>query len=441
MTEGSISGKLLRFAFPIFLGNLFQQLYNIVDSWVVGNYVGAEALASVSSAGSLIFLLTGFVNGVFVGASVIIARLVGERKADDLSEAVHTTIAFGFAAGIFLTVFGMVLSPWMLKLMGTPASVMPNSVLYFRLYFAGGLGIVMYNTCMGIFQAVGDSRHPLQYLIVASMINVVLDWLFVAIFGFGIAGAAVATVISQFVSAGLGFFKLMASENAYAIRFQSIRLIPAKLVSILKMGIPTGVQNSVIAFANVIVQTHINAFGAVAMAGCGSYIKIEGFVFLPIISFSVALTTFIGQNLGAGEFDRAKRGARFGIVAGVLSSEAIGVMMYIFAPYLIALFSREPDVIHYGVMQTRVEALFFCVLAVSQCIAGILRGAGRTTVPMIVMLTCWCVIRITYIVTAMHFVHDVRVVFWAYPLTWTLSAIWFGLYLKRANWMQAPAIS
>jgi len=437
LTEGKISKKIIFFAMPIFLGNLFQQLYNVVDSLVVGNFLGKDALAAVSSSGSLIFLIVGFINGIFVGAGVIIARYFGAKNMKDLSIAVHTTIAFGIIAGIIVTALGMGLSPWMLRMMGTPDDVLPDSIMYFQLYFAGGIGIVMYNACMGIFQAVGDSRHPLYYLIIAAIINVVLDLLFVAVLGFGIGGAAIATVISQFVSAILGFVKLLRVDGEHRIQINQIRIQRNMLARILKMGIPTGVQNSVIGFANVIVQSNINNFGSIAMAGCGSYSKLEGFAFLPITSFSVALTTFIGQNLGAKQFERVKKGARFGILSGVLLAETVGIVLWIFAPVLIGFFNNQPEVIEFGVMQSRTEALFFCLLAFSHCLAGILRGAGKSTIPMFVMLVCWCVIRITYITIMVRIIPDIRVIFWAYPLTWFLSSISFLIYYKKADWLHS----
>jgi putative MATE family efflux protein len=437
LTEGKISKKIILFAMPIFLGNLFQQLYNIVDSLVVGNVLGKDALAAVSSSGSLIFLIVGFISGIFVGAGVIIARYFGAKNMEELSVAVHTTIAFGLIAGVLVTVAGMGLTPWMLKMMGTPEDVLPNSIMYFRLYFAGGLGIVMYNTCMGIFQAVGDSRHPLYYLIISAITNVVLDLLFVAVLGFGIGGAALATVISQFVSATLAFVKLLRVDGVHQVHIKKIRLHRTMLVSILKMGIPTGVQNSVIAFANVIVQSNINQFGSVAMAGCGSYSKLEGFAFLPITSFSVALTTFIGQNLGAKQYERAKKGARFGIITGVMLAETVGILLWILAPVLIRFFNSQPDVISFGVTQARTEALFYCLLALSHCLASILRGAGKSSVPMIVMLVCWCVIRITYITIMVNVIPDIRVIFWAYPLTWSLSSITFLFYYKKVDWIHS----
>lgn len=435
VTEGKISKKILLFALPIFLGNLFQQLYNIVDSLVVGNFVGDKALAAVTSSGSLIFLITGFIMGIFVGAGVIIARYYGAKDMQQVQTAVHTTIAFGFLAGALITLIGMTFTPTMLRMMGTPKDVFPESIKYFRLYFAGGIGMVMYNTCMGIFHAVGDSRHPLMYLIMSASLNAVLDLLFVGVFHMGVEGAAIATVIAQFTSATLGFVKLLRVDGVHRVEIKKIRIQKDMLVRILKMGIPTGVQNSVIGFANVIVQSNINAFGSIAMAGCGSYTKLEGFAFLPITSFSMSLTTFISQNIGAAKFDRVKKGARFGIISGVVLAESVGIILWIFAPVLIGLFNKSGDVISYGVMQMRTESLFYCLLSLAHCLSGILRGAGKTSVPMIVMLVCWCLIRISYITIMVKVIPDIRVIFWAYPLTWFLSCICFLVYYYRVDWI------
>jgi len=254
---------------------------------------------------------------------------------------------------------------------------------------------------------------------------------------FGIGGAAIATTISQFLSAILGFVKLTKVDDVHKLYIRKIKIDSKMLTSLLKMGFPTGVQNSVIAFANVIVQSSINQFGSVAMAGSGSYTKLEGFAFLPITSFSVALTTFIGQNLGAKKYDRARQGARFGIIAGMSLAEAIGLLIWIFAPALIGIFNSDPEVIEAGVLRSRVTSLFFFLLALSHCLAGILRGAGKTKIPMYVMLISWCVIRITYITIMVKIIPDIRVVFWAYPLTWSISSIAFIIYYKKANWLEA----
>ncbi len=437
MTEGKISKKIVLFALPVFLGQLLQQLYNIVDSIVVGRVVGSDALAAVSSSGSLIFLMVGFIQGLFIGAGVIIGKRFGAKDYDKVRVAVHTAVAFAFIAGLILIVAGIGITPTLLRLMKTPADVMPSSVAYFRVYFIGGLFIVMYNACCGIFQAMGDSRHPLYYLMASAVTNIILDLIFVAGLKMGVKGAAAATVISQFLAASLALLKLTRVEGAHRLVIKEIKIDPDTLKQELGLGLPTGVQNSVIAIANVIVQSNINAFGDIAMAGCGSYFKLEGFAFLPITAFSAALTNFISQNLGARKFDRVKAGARFGIFMGVGIAELIGIIFYIFCPVLLTMFSSESDVIAYGISQARTETLFYCLLALSHCMAGILRGAGKTKVPMFVMLACWCLIRITYITIAVRLFPVITTVFTAYPLTWSLSSILFVIYYFKADWVHS----
>lgn len=435
MTDGPILKRIITFAVPIFLGNLFQQLYNTADSLIVGNFIDKTALAAVSSSGSLIFMLVGFFSGISIGAGVVISRYFGARDTQNVQKAVHTTVAFGLVAGVLLTAIGVPLSQQILRWMGTPANVLPQSTLYFRVYFSGVLASMMYNIATGILQAVGDSFHPLLYLIASSALNVVLDLLFVAVFGWGVGSAALATVLSQVVSAVLAFWRLTHVSGEYRVELRKVRFHRDTLREVISMGIPTGVQNSIIGFANVIVQTNINKFHDTAVAGCGAYAKIEGFAFLPITCFSLALTTFIGQNLGAKQYARAKRGAKLGCLCSVGLAEVIGLTIFLAAPYLISAFNRDAQVVAYGTQQARTEALFYCMLAFSHCIAGTMRGAGKATVPMLVMMFCWCIFRITYITVVLHFLHNIGVIFWAYPITWTLSSIIFFLYFRKADWL------
>lgn len=434
MTEGTIWKILVRFAFPLLLGGLFQQLYNAVDAWVVGKFCGDNALAAVASSGSLCFLLVGFFQGVFLGGSVIISNRYGAQDRDGVDKAVHTTVFFSLIMGIAISVLGVIYTPTILRWMGTPDNVMPNSVLYFRIYCGGLLALVLYNTATGIFQALGDSRRPLYYLIISSLANVVLDILFVAVLNWGVAGAALATVLGQLLSAVLAFAYLMSGKFVVRVRLNAIRPDRHTFSQVLRLGLPGGVQNSVIAIANVVVQSNINAFGDSAMAGCGSYSKVEAFVFLPITSLAMAMTTFIGQNLGAGKGDRAKQGARVGTWMTVLCSELIGVTVFLLAPQLIGLFSDTPEVLAFGVRQARVEALFYCLLGFTHGCAAVLRGAGRSVTPMVVLLTVWCVFRIIYITVFVALVPDITVVFSAYPVTWAISSILFFIAVKRRDW-------
>ena len=435
MTTGSIWKHLITFAVPVFLGNLCQQLYNTADSVIVGKYVGKEALAAVSSSGNLIFMMTGFFTGLFMGAGVIVAQYFGAKNFKRVEATVHTDIAFAAVCGVLLTLLGVFLTPTLLTWMRTPADVLPTSILYFRLYFLGSLFTALYNAGMGILQAVGDSRSPLIYLVIASVTNVVLDLLFVGGMDMGVAGAAIATVISQAISAVLCIRKLLRSDGPYRLVPRRIRFDMAQLKKITGQGISSGVQNSIIAIANVVVQSNINTFGSDAMAGCGSYSKVEGFVFLPITAFAMALTTFIGQNLGAGQYERAKKGSRLGILCSMGMAEIIGVLLFFLAPYAMRLFNDDPAVIAVGVRQSQVESLFFCFLAFAHGVSAVMRGAGRAKMPMFTMLGCWCILRVSYITLALRWWPDISTIFWAYPITWSVSCIVFLLYYLKADWV------
>lgn len=435
LLEGPIWKGIVSFAIPLFLGNLFQQLYNTVDSLIVGNFLGSDALAAVSSSGSLIFLLVGFFNGIAMGAGVVISKYFGAKDYENLKKAVHTDVAFGLAAGVILTVIGMLLAPQILVLMGTPKTVLPNSIVYFRTYFAGSLAFVMYNIVMGILQAVGDSKHPLYYLIFSSIVNVALDLLFVGVFHWGVGAAAAATAISQAASSVLCFIRLVRTKDVYQVTIREIRFHPHILKQIIHIGLPSGLQNSLISIGNIVVQTNINKFGVMAVAACGVYSKIEGFAFLPITCFAMSLTTFIGQNLGARQYDRAKKGARFAIICSVSLAELVGVIVFCLMPYFAAAFDNTPEVVAIATRQAHTEALFFFLLSFSHCIAGIMRGAGKSTVPMFTMLASWCIIRITYITITVHFIPKIQVIFWAYPLTWSISSVIFLIYFLKADWI------
>ena len=435
LTEGSIAKNIIKFAIPMFIGNLFQQLYNVADSLVVGNFLGGAALAAVTSTGSLIFLLVGFFNGTAMGAGVIIARFFGAKDHENVKKAIHTDLAFGILCGAIMTLVGVIFAPQILTLMDTPEDVFVQSVLYIRIYFLGSIAVVLYNVCMGIMQAVGDSRHPLYYLIFSSVVNILLDLLFNGVFKLGVEYAALATIISQLLATLMCLWRLTGKSQTYRVELRKIGFDKDLLKQIVGIGLPSGLQNSIISIANVVVQANINAFGSAAMAGCGAYFKIEGFVFLPITCFSMALTTFIGQNLGAKQYDRAKKGAAFGIFCSITLAEVIGILVYFFMPRLILLFNAEADVVNYGILQAHTESLFYFLLAFSHIVAGIMRGAGKSTVPMFVMLGCWCIFRITYVTIITSIIPTIQVVFWAYPITWSLSSVVFLIYLLKADWI------
>lgn len=434
MTEGSISKNLIKFAIPLFLGNLFQQLYNTADSLIVSNRLGAEALGSVSATAMLIFLLIGFFQGLSLGAGVLISQFFGAEDIRNMRRAVHTNLLFSFFVGILLSVVGVLASPLLLRLMDTPESIYRGALEYIQVYFAGALSMVMYNACMSVMQAVGDSKHPLYYLIISSICNVVLDILFIAGLGWGVWSAAFATVISQFISVFLCLFRLLRAKDESRISFKELRFDFRMLGMIIRYGLPSAVQNSIIALANVVVQSNINHFGDMAVAGCGAYSKIEGFAFLPITSFTAAISTFVGQNIGGKKFDRAKKGAMLGVGSSVLIAEIIGVLFFIFAPLLIMAFTRDSEAVAFGVDKARVCALFYCLLAASHGISAVLRGAGKATVPMLTMLAIWCVIRVSFLFVMVPITESIAVVNWVYPLTWFLSTVVLTIYYLKADW-------
>ena len=435
LTEGSIPKKIIRFAIPLFLGNLFQQMYNMADSLIVGNFLGDEALASVTSTGSLIFLLVGFFNGTAMGAGVVIGRYFGAKDYEKLKRAVHTDVAFGVIAGILMTIIGVCFTPVILQWMGTPADVFPKSVAYLRMYFCGSIASIMYNICMGILHAIGDSKHPLYYLIFSSCVNIVLDLVFCGAFRLDVEFAALATVISQFLSVVFCMYRLTRVKDVYQIQLKEIRIDPMMIKQIINIGLPSGVQNSIISIANIVVQSNINAFGTAAMAGCGSYSKLEGFGFLPITCFTMALTTFVSQNLGAKEYERVKKGTVFGVGCTMFLAETMGILIFVLAPHVIGIFGGGPDAIAYGVLQAKTVTLFYFLLAFSHAAAAIMRGVGKSTVPMYVMLIAWCAIRITYITLVGTLFDNIQLIFMAYPITWTISSAIFLVYLLKGNWM------
>ena len=438
LTSGSISGAILRFALPLFLGQLLQQCYNMADAWVIGNFANNNAFAAVSSGGSLTFLIVGFFNGIGIGGGVVIARYFGAQDRANTQKAIHAAFTFGLLASAIATAAGLLLVPKLLVLMGTPAEVLPYSLQYFRVYFGGVTTIVLYNMCMAIMQAQGDSLRPLYYLFVSSITNVVLDLVFVAVFRWDVTGAAVATVIAQGVSVAL-CLRRMCREPVEHLRlnFRLLRWDKEMMARIIRQGLPTGIQNAVISLGNVVIQSNINSFGAYAMSGQGAYAKIEGFAFLSVTAMSMTLPTFVSQNLGAGDVSRAKKGAVFGAITAMVVAEITGLLLYLFIPQLLLLFISTPEAIAYGIIHARVVSLFFCMLALAHCSAGILRGCGKSTVPMVIMLGCWCVLRCVYVTIILKFIHEFRMISWAYPLTWTVSCILFVFYLARLDWNKA----
>lgn len=440
MTSGVIWKELLLFSIPLLLGNLFQLLYNTVDSIVVGNFVGHQALAAVGASTPLINMLIGFFMGVAAGAGVLVSRFFGARKLEELHIAVHTFVAFTFLFGVLMMVAGITLTPLFLQWMGTPADIMDMAVLYLRIYFLGIIPTMLYNSGAGILQAVGDSRRPLCFLTVASVLNIILDLVFVIQLNMGVAGVAWATLIAQTVSCILVAVTLLRSKESYQIIPKKIRIDKPMLMQIVRLGIPSGLQQMIVSFSNVLVMSYVNRFGSAAIAGFSSANKFDNFLGLPVNSFMLAITTFVGQNMGANQIERVKKGITTCIFMGIGIVIAIGIPAYLFSDLCIRMFSQEADVIYYGSWMMRTLVPFYSILNVAQVLTGAVRGTGNTTVPMLVNVFYYCIIRQVFLAVAMMFVNSIVVVFWSYPLTWTLSAVTLFLYYQRGTWLKHSGV-
>lgn len=435
MTSGPIWKEMILFSIPLLIGNLFQQLYNTVDSVVVGNYVGYDALAAVGASAPLGNLIIGLFMGISAGAGILVSRYFGAKKDEDLRDTVHTFYLFSLIVGVALTFIGYFLSPIVLQLLGTPDSVLKEAVVYLQIYFIGILGLVIYNTGSGILRAVGDSKRPLVYLIISSIINVVLDLVFVLQFNMGIEGVAYATLIAQGVSAILVSIHLFTTLDVYGMKVKSLTLHPSKLKEIVRLGIPTGIQQMVVSFSNVIVQGYINGFGGYAVAGFTAANKFNSILSLPTDTFSLTMTTFTGQNLGANRKDRVSDGLSFLMKLTFVILIVMGIPTFIAAPQLISLFSSEPEVIQYGVKMLHIMIPFYPVLAITMLLSGALRGSGLTMVPMVIMVFSFTIARQLFLFFAMQISHSVDWVYWSYSVTWTLSTLLTYWYHKKSNWL------
>ena len=441
LTSGSISKSIIFFAFPIFIGNLFQQLYMVVDTIVLGRYVNKEALAAITSCGPLIFLLVGLFSGIFIGVGVVISKFFGAKDIINVKKAIHTTVAFALICSLILTIIGYFLTPQFLLWMKTPESVIDEATSYIQIYFLGISALVLFNSASGILQALGDSKRPLYFLIIASILNIILDLYFVIELNLGTKGVALATIISQGISAILSYRILFITNDIFKISIKEIKLDFNILKQFLLIGIPSGIQNSVISIANVFVQSSINIFGPIAMAGNGSMMRIQGFAFIPVTSFAMAMTTFTSQNIGACEFLRVKKGAKFGLLTAAILAQSLGILIYFYAPTLMRIFTENQAVIEIGILKATITNFLFFQLAISHTMAGIYRGAGKSIIPMIVMLLFWCLFRVSYITIMLNFFNDIKIVFSAYPITWSLSAIIFIIYFFKGKWLNNNKLS
>lgn len=435
MTEGSVGKNILFFSIPLLIGNLFQQLYNTADSVIAGNFIGKEALAAVGSSNSLINLIIGLFIGIATGAGVIIAQYYGAGDKQKMEWAVHTSILISVIGGVILTVVGVLLTPVLLRLMGTPSEVMPSSITYLQIYFMGSVFNIVYNMGAGILRGVGDSRRPLYYLCITSAVNIVLDLLFVAVLHMGVSGTALATVLSQVISAALVIWTLMKDDDIYRLHLKKLRIDVRMMGRILNLGIPSGLQSAIISFSNVVVQANINSFGSDAMAGTSSYMKIDGFAILPIMSFGMAAMTFTGQNIGAGRLDRVKKGGIQTVVISEIYCILISAVLLIFGNQVLRIFSSDPAVNANGYLMLRTLVPFYWMLALVQALTGVFRGAGKALASMLIMVGSMVGIRMIWVNIMTPLYPKLDTVLWGYPVSWIAAVIAVLLYMWKGNWL------
>ncbi len=432
MTQGSIWQHLVRFSVPMALGLLFQQLYNTVDTVVVGQFVGQHAQAAVGSTGSIINTVVGFCAGLATGASVVISQRYGAHDRQGLGKAVHTTIALTFIVSLIATLVGQAIIDPMLRFMQTPEEVMGESHTYLSIYFAGITGILFYNMGSGILKAVGDSRRPLLFLIFSALLNTALDLLFVLAFGMGVDGVAYATILSQIVSALLILVTLTREERDYGLRWKELRIDRESLRNILKIGMPSSVQSAITAFSNVFVQSYINYFGSACMAGYGIYNKVDAFALIPVQAISMSSTTFVGQNWGAEQKKRAREGVRTATLMSLASTVILGLMVFVLARPLLFIFSPKEEVVAFGERFIRIVTPFYITICFNQIYAGALRGIGDATMPTVIMLASFVVFRQIYLAVTKALGAGFLAVALAYPMGWIMCSTLLIIRLSRS---------
>ena len=434
MTQGSITRHLINFALPLMAGNLFQQLYNMVDTWVVGNYVSNEAFSAVGTVTPIINTLIGFFLGLSSGAGVVISQYYGAQRHEKVRQAVHTSMVLTLLLGVVFTAAGILMTPLMLRLMKTPAEVAPDQTTYLTIYFAGVMGLLVYNMGSGILRAVGDSRRPFYFLLVSAVLNTGLDLLFVLRFGMGVEGVAYAPVIAQGVSAVLTLWVLLRAEGSIRLELRALRMTWSVLRQIVAVGIPAALQMAITAFSNVFVQGYINYFGADCMSGWTAYTKVDQLVVLPVQSIAMAGTTFVGQNLGVGDTTRAKRGVRTSLWLSVAVTAVLLVPVLLFAPDLTAFFNSKAEVVEYGALLLRLLSPFYFFFCINQVYSAALRGAGNSQVPMWIMLGSFVVFRQIYLYITANFIsNEIIPIALSYPAGWFVCSVATLIYYRHCR--------
>lgn len=436
ITEGVIWKQLLLFFFPILLGSFFQQMYNTVDTIILGRFAGTLALAAVGSTGSFVNLLFGFFVGVASGATVVLAQFCGAKNGKGMHDAVHTGMALAIISAVIITVVGIAAAPMVLGMMKVPENVYGDALTYIRIFFSGMLALVVYNVGSGILRALGDSRRPLYFLIVSCVANIALDLLFVAVFRMGVAGAAIATVISQVISACLVVICLMRQKGAGRLKIRDIRLEMSVLKGILHIGIPGGLQSVMYAVSNMIIQTAINGFGSVTVAAWTAIARLDGIVWLVMGAFGTAITTFVGQNFGAQRYDRMRQSTRICMVMAVCSTVVLSLVICLFGRPLLGLFTSDTNVLDIGVQMVRCISPFYTLYVCVEILSGTIRGTGDSVRPVIVLAICTCLVRVIWVSICTRMFDSFTYVAMSYPMTWALTSCVFIVYYLRGRWLK-----
>lgn len=435
MTQGSVVGHLVRFAVPLLLGNLFQQLYNTVDLWVVGKFVSNEAYSAVGTVTPIIIMLIGFFMGLASGAGVVISQYYGAKKYNQVRQTVHTSIVMTLVLGAVLSVVGILIIPTMLQLMNTAPEAVPEARTYLTIYFAGAMGLLLYNMGSGILRAVGDSKRPFYFLVVSALLNIALDLLFVIGFGMKVEGVAYATILSQGVSAALILLVLARSgEDCIRLRWKELRVDLRILRQIIRIGVPSALQMAITSFSNVFVQSYINYFGLDCMSGWTTYSKLDQFIILPVQSLGLAATTFVGQNLGTDQVERAKRGTRDAFLLSVGITVVISSAAIALAPQLVAFFNDKPEVVAYGTLFLRHMCPCYVLICVNQVYSGSLRGAGISQPPTYIMLASFVVFRQIYLYIMANFISNtILPIAMGYPAGWLVCSVLTLIYYNHVD--------
>lgn len=437
LTMGPIGRKLMLFALPLLGSSLIQQLYNTVDIFFVGNFVSdSNAMSAVGASALIVSLLVGFFTGMSVGAGVVVSLFYGEHDDKKLSQAVHTAIMIGLIGGIVLTIVGVIASPLLLQWMNTPPEILDMAVTYLRIYFLSLLSLLLYDMGVGILRAVGDSKRPLLYLAVGGVLNVLLDLIFVWLFQWGVTGVAVATLISQTVPAVLVMVHLLRVKQPYRIMVKKLRLHKEMVRRIFRVGIPAGVQSIVITLSNMVVQYHINSFGPDAIAAFTAYFKVELLLYLPIVSFGQAVTTFTGQNVGAGQYQRVQKGVRLGLLLGVLFTGCMATVVTLFGRQIYGCFTGDAAVIDKGMEVLLLTAPMYFLYVFLEVFSGAVRGSGSSAVPMVIVIANMCVLRVVLLTVLVPLWNTISAVAICYPITWFTTSFCLGIYYFKGRLYQ-----